>query len=151
MYPTEIIVISKDELVDIAKKFHSERRRLVMMNGYVDAEGQNVVAYNFDFDGHLKTYQVKGEKVVPSLVPVYKGTVQWCEEEICELKEKADKHIKQEDFDKLCSKIEDAEKELIKLKLNVKEIAVRNGLIYGAIVAIILMILKELFQHFILG
>ena len=85
MYPTEIIVISKDELVDIAKKFHSERRRLVMMNGYVDAEGQNVVAYNFDFDGHLKTYQVKGEKVVPSLVPVYKGTVQWCEEEICEL------------------------------------------------------------------
>jgi hypothetical protein len=77
--------ISKEELIPIAERMLSEKRRLVIMNGYIDKEGNNVVAYNFDIDGDIKTYLCKGYSSLPSLTPIYSGSAQWCEEEICEM------------------------------------------------------------------
>ena len=87
MVQNEIVEIKIEELIPLAEKFLKEERRLVIMNGYVDVNGENVIAYNFDIDGHIRTYLLKGEKVVPSLTPLFAGSAQWCEEEICEMME----------------------------------------------------------------
>lgn len=85
MHKFDSTYITNEELLPIAKKMLEEKRRLVIMNGYVDKEGNNVVAYNFDIDGDIKTYLCKGYSVLPSLTHIYKGSAQWCEEEICEM------------------------------------------------------------------
>ncbi|WP_139904215.1 NADH-quinone oxidoreductase subunit C [Clostridium thermarum] len=76
--------VTKEQLFSIAQKFREEKRRLVIINGYIDKEGNNVVAYNFEIDGHIKTYLCKGYSTLPSLTGIYGGSAQWCEEEICE-------------------------------------------------------------------
>jgi hypothetical protein len=85
MHKFDSISITKEELIPISEKMLSEKRRLVIMNGYIDKEGNNVVAYNFDIDGDIKTYLCKGYTVLPSLTRIYGGSAQWCEEEICEM------------------------------------------------------------------
>jgi Ni,Fe-hydrogenase III component G len=85
MHKFDSTYITREELIPIAEKMLNEKRRLVIMNGYVDKEGSNVVAYNFDIDGDIKTYLCKGYSLLPSLTPIYKGSAQWCEEEICEM------------------------------------------------------------------
>jgi hypothetical protein len=76
--------LTKEQLFSKAEKLRRENRRLVIINGYIDKEGNNVVAYNFDIDGHIKTYLCKGYSTLPSITPIYGGSAQWCEEEICE-------------------------------------------------------------------
>lgn len=85
MHKFDGVNILKEELIPLVKKMLEEKRRLVIMNGYVDKEGDNVVAYNFDIDGDIKTYLCKGYKVLPSITSIYGGSAQWCEEEICEM------------------------------------------------------------------
>lgn len=85
MHKSNIENITKEELLPLAEKMLKEKRRLVIMNGYIDKEGRNVVAYNFDIDGDLVTYLCKGYNEIPSLTPLYGGSAQWCEEEICEM------------------------------------------------------------------
>lgn len=82
---TEIIELKKDELLKFAKEMIERKHRLVIMNGYVDTEGKNVIAYNFDVNGKLTTYTLRGESTVPSITGIYGGAAQWCEEEICEM------------------------------------------------------------------
>lgn len=77
--------ISKEDLIPLSEKMLKEKRRLVIMNGYVDKDGNNVVVYNFDIDGQLETYLCRGYGKLPSLTSRYKGSAQWCEEEICEM------------------------------------------------------------------
>lgn len=77
--------VTKEELLSVVQKMLEEKRRLVIMNGYVDKEGNNVVAYNFDIDGDIKTYLCKGYSSIPSITPIYGGSAQWCEEEITEM------------------------------------------------------------------
>lgn len=98
--------IEISDLIPLAEKYLNEERRLVIMNGYINTDGQNVIAYNFDIDGKINTYLLKNEKVVPSLTPLYKGSAQWCEEEICEMMdvefmglEKSGRLFLPEDFD----------------------------------------------------
>jgi Ni,Fe-hydrogenase III component G len=85
MHKFDSTVITKEELIPTVKKMLVEKRRLVIINGYIDKGGKNVVAYNFDIDGNVKTYLCKGYSVLPSITPIYGGSAQWCEEEICEM------------------------------------------------------------------
>lgn len=85
MHKFNAIYINSDELLSLVEKMFKEKRRLVIMNGYVDKEGKNVVAYNFDIDGELVTYILKGYDSLPSITSIYGGSAQWCEEEICEM------------------------------------------------------------------
>lgn len=103
---TEIIELKKDELLKFAKEMLEKKYRLVIMNGYVDKEGKNVIAYNFDVNGKLTTYTLRGESTVSSITEIYGGAAQWCEEEICEMipikfegLEKFDRLFLPEEFD----------------------------------------------------
>lgn len=106
MHKTDITYINKDEIVNMAGEMINQKRRLVIMNGYVNKEGENVIAYNFDIGGDIKTFICKGEKVFPTITHIYKGSAQWCEEEICEVMdvdfeglEKGDRLFLPDDFD----------------------------------------------------
>lgn len=79
------IEISKSEILDVAKKNFSDRNRLLIINGYIGKEKENVIAYNFDVNGDVITYLVKGESEVPSITTVYGESARWAEEEIEEL------------------------------------------------------------------
>lgn len=85
MHKANITEIRDEELIPLAEKMYKEKCRLVIVNGYMDKEGKCVVAYNFDVNGNLDTYLCKGYNKLPSLTQIYKGTAQWCEEEICEM------------------------------------------------------------------
>ena len=81
----DITEISKEELLPLAEKMSKEKRRLIIMNGYIDKEGNNTVVYNFDVDGQIKTYVCKGCSTMPTVTHIFKGAAQWCEEEISEM------------------------------------------------------------------
>lgn len=86
MHKSNIISITPEEIVSTAKKLFDEKRRLVIMNGYVDEEGKYCTAYNYDIDGDIVTYLCKNDlPAFESITPIYGGSAQWCEEEICEM------------------------------------------------------------------
>ena len=41
------IEIKKEDLLDSVKAMYKEKRRLVMINGYINENKENVIAYNF--------------------------------------------------------------------------------------------------------
>ena len=41
------IEIKKGDLLDSVKAMYKEKRRLVMINGYINENKENVIAYNF--------------------------------------------------------------------------------------------------------
>ena len=70
----------------VLEKFIKENSEYPMKhNGYINTEKQNVVAYNFDINGDVITYLVKGENELPSLTEIYGESARWAEEEIEEL------------------------------------------------------------------
>ncbi|MEO2507070.1 NADH-quinone oxidoreductase subunit C [Clostridium paraputrificum] len=79
------IEIKKEDLLDSVKTMYKEKRRLVMINGYINENKENVIAYNFDVNGDITTYLVKGEEVLPSITPIYSASARWAEEEIEEM------------------------------------------------------------------
>ena len=79
------IEIKKEDLLDSVKAMYKKKRRLVMINGYINENKENVIAYNFDVNGDITTYLVKGEEVLPSITPIYSGSARWAEEEIEEM------------------------------------------------------------------
>lgn len=85
MHDFKGIEISKDEILEVAEKNFQDRNRLIIINGYINTEKQNVVAYNFDINGDVITYLVKGENELPSLTEIYGESARWAEEEIEEL------------------------------------------------------------------
>jgi len=85
LHKTNITNISKEEIMPLAEKMSSEKRRLVIMNGYVDTEGKNSIVYNYDVEGKVETFICRGYDSFPSITSIYKGSAQWCEEEICEM------------------------------------------------------------------
>ena len=85
MHDFKGIEIRKDEILEVAEKNFQDRNRLIIINGYINTEKQNVVAYNFDVNGDVITYLVKGENELPSLTEIYGESARWAEEEIEEL------------------------------------------------------------------
>lgn len=85
MHDFKGIEISKDEILEVAEKNFQDRNRLIIINGYINTKKQNVVAYNFDINGDVITYLVKGENELPSLTEIYGESARWAEEEIEEL------------------------------------------------------------------
>lgn len=79
------VEIKKDDLLDSVNAMYKEKRRLVMINGYINENKENVIAYNFDINGDILTYLVKGEVELPSITPIYSGSARWAEEEIEEM------------------------------------------------------------------
>ena len=85
MQSNEVIEITKDEVVPTAEKMRKEGRALTMVHCYLDKEGLPVVSYDYDFGPVVKSYVVKGEKVLPTISGIYDSAAAWPEREINEL------------------------------------------------------------------
>ena len=76
--------IQKKDIVSKVQDVRDKGGRLVAINGYVDAEKNNIVVYTLEYDDVRRHYHVKGENLLPTVTNVYKGA-QWFEEEIQEI------------------------------------------------------------------
>ena len=76
--------IQKKDIVSKVQDVRDKGGRLEAINGYVDAEKNNVVVYTLEYDEVRRHYHVKGENILPTVTNVYKGA-QWFEEEIQEM------------------------------------------------------------------
>lgn len=77
--------IKKDEIVPLAQKMKDKGYRLVMIHGYVDKEGNNVVNYQYEVGNCIESYKIVGENVLPSISHIYDSSARWPEEELFEL------------------------------------------------------------------
>jgi NADH-quinone oxidoreductase subunit C len=77
--------IKKGDITVIAEKMKKEGRRLVMIHGYINKEGQNVVTYQYEVGNRIESYFVTGESVFPSISHIYDLAAAWPEEELYEL------------------------------------------------------------------
>lgn len=78
--------ITKEEILPLARRMRSEGRMLVMIHGYVDANGANVISYDYEVPGGVEAYELtQTEKVLPSISEVYDAAAAWPEKELEEL------------------------------------------------------------------
>lgn len=85
MQTNQKTMITKDQIVPIAEKMHAGGVQLIMIHGYLDDDGLPVISYEYSLGPVVDSYEVRGEKVLPSIEPIYDLAAQWAEREICEL------------------------------------------------------------------
>ena len=78
-------IITKDEVLPIAKKMRENGVQLIMIHGYLEDDGSPVISYEYSLGATVDSYEVRGEKVLPSIEPVYDVAAQWAERELTEL------------------------------------------------------------------
>jgi len=81
----KIISITKDEIIPTAEKMKKEGRILLMVHGYMSVENQPVIAYEYEVDHAIHSYQVTGETKFPSISGIYDSAAGWPEWELNEL------------------------------------------------------------------
>lgn len=79
------VEIKKEDIVSLAEKMKKDGMRLLMIQGYIDKEGQNVVCYQYEVGNCIESHFIKGEKELPSISHIYDLCAAWPEEEIFEL------------------------------------------------------------------
>ena len=79
------IYITKDEIIPMAQRMHSEGRALLLIHGHRDEDGKPIVSYEFFVDQDIESYEVQGEEVLPDITDIYDLAAQWPEREINEL------------------------------------------------------------------
>ena len=77
--------INKEEIVPLAERMKKDGRRFLMIQGYIDKEGQNVVAYQYEVGNCIESYKVIGESELPTISHIYDLAAAWPEEELFEL------------------------------------------------------------------
>lgn len=78
-------MITKEQIVPIAEKMRADGVQLIMIHGYLDDDGAPVISYEYSMGPMVDSYEVRGERVLPSIEKVYDLAAQWAEREICEL------------------------------------------------------------------
>ena len=78
-------MITKDQIVPVAKKMREDGVQLIMIHGYIDNDGTPVISYEYSMGPMVDSYEVRGEEVLPSIEAVYDLAAQWPEREITEL------------------------------------------------------------------
>lgn len=79
--------ISKSEIIEVATRMKAEGRALVMIHGFVDSSGQNVISYDYEVGSVIESYDVVGESSLPSISEIYDQAAAWPEHELTELLE----------------------------------------------------------------
>ena len=87
MQTNEIISITKDEIIPTAQKMREEGRLLIMIHAHLEKDGTPVINYEYDFGALVKSYEVRGESIVPTISGIYDQAAAWPEREINELLE----------------------------------------------------------------
>ena len=85
MQTNQKTMITKDQVVPVAKKMKADGVQLIMIHGYLDDQGMPVISYEYSLGPVVDSYEVRGEKVLPSIESVYDLAAQWAEREISEL------------------------------------------------------------------
>ncbi|MBR2942526.1 MAG: NADH-quinone oxidoreductase subunit C [Clostridia bacterium] len=85
MQTNQKTMITKDQVVPVAKKMKADGVQLIMIHGYIDNDGAPVISYEYSLGPVVDSYEVRGEKVLPSIESVYDLAAQWAEREISEL------------------------------------------------------------------
>lgn len=78
-------MITKEEIVPVAKKMREDGVQLIMIHGYRDNDGAPVISYEYSMGPMVDSYEVRGEEVLPSIESIYDLAAQWPEREITEL------------------------------------------------------------------
>ena len=78
-------MITKEQIVPIAEKMRADGVQLIMIHGYLDDAGLPVISYEYSLGPVVDSYEVRGERVLPSIEKVYDLAAQWAEREISEL------------------------------------------------------------------
>ncbi len=77
--------ITKDDVLPIAEKMKAQGVQLIMIHGYIDEKDGPVISYEYSLGPTVDSYEVRGEKTLPSIEPVYDLAAQWAERELSEL------------------------------------------------------------------
>jgi len=85
MQTNQKTMISKEQVLPIAEQMKAEGVQLIMIHGYMEDDGTPVISYEYSKGPMVDSYEVRGERVLPSIEPVYDLAAQWAEREICEL------------------------------------------------------------------
>ncbi len=79
------IQITKEEIVPTALRMRHDGRRLVMIYGFYQTDGQLRVSWDYAVDPAVESYYVVGEGSVPSVAEIYDEAARWPELELYEL------------------------------------------------------------------
>lgn len=77
--------IEPAELTTYARWVKDKGGRLVAINGYINDNNENIVAYTFEYEDLRETAFIRNVNEIPTLTNDYKGAAQWFEEEIEEV------------------------------------------------------------------
>ena len=85
MQEYKTIQITKEEIVPTALTMRHDGRRLVMIYGWYQTDGQLRISWDYAMDPAVESYYVLGEKSVPSIAHIYDEAARWPELELYEL------------------------------------------------------------------
>ena len=85
MQDYKIVEITKDEVLSTARKMRENGVFLAMIHGHMENDGCPVIAYEYEVGTGIESYQVSGERVLPSISGIYDAGAEWPEREIMEL------------------------------------------------------------------
>lgn len=77
--------ITKDEVIPTAERMRKNGVPLAMIHGFINAQGLPNISYEYEIPNGIESYTVDGEKVLPSIAPIYDLGAEWAEREIMEL------------------------------------------------------------------
>lgn len=77
--------ISKEEVVPTALRMRHAGVSLVLIHGFLQADGQVQISYEYAVDPKVESYYVVGETKLPSISDIYADAAIWPEIEIHEL------------------------------------------------------------------
>ncbi len=78
-------IITKKDVLPLARRMKQDGVTLTMIHGYIDDKDGPVISYEYDKGEVVESYEVRGEKELPSIEPVYDMAAQWPERELHEL------------------------------------------------------------------
>ncbi|MGI6071739.1 MAG: NADH-quinone oxidoreductase subunit C [Lachnospiraceae bacterium] len=79
------ITITASEIVPTAKRMREAGVPLAMIHGFINDDGLPEISYEYEIPGGVESYQVVGEKVLPSISGIYDLGAEWPERELMEL------------------------------------------------------------------
>lgn len=79
------IDIAKDEIVPVAKRMREAGVYLIMVHGFLTADGTPDISYDYAVGSETESYHVTGETVLPSISAVYDTAAEWPERELNEI------------------------------------------------------------------
>ena len=78
-------IITRDEVVEVAKKMREAGEMLGLIHGHIDKEGRKIVTYDYYVGNAVESYEVQDVVSLPSISEIYDAAAGWPELEIHEL------------------------------------------------------------------